>query len=130
MDEEYQNTVNQTSSSNPWADFEPIDTPPVNNINNQRTISRPEAPSSGRTQPQPGITSFPRTIEQQQPARPNPFDQNFAHQSVQQPVAINNIQQQPQTQFNISNNPQPTPNHRSTKALAFIISTSTTCTCS
>ena len=49
MDEEYQNTVNQTSSSNPWADFEPIDTPPVNNINNQRTISRPEAPSSGRT---------------------------------------------------------------------------------
>ena len=27
MDEEYQNTVNQTSSSNPWADFEPIDTP-------------------------------------------------------------------------------------------------------
>ena len=110
MDEEYQNTVNQTSSSNPWADFEPIDTPPVNNINNQRTISRPEAPSSGRIQPQPGTSSFTRPIEPQQPARPNPFDQNFGHQSVQQPVAINNIQQQPQTHFNTSNNPQPTPN--------------------
>ncbi len=105
MDEEYQNTVNQTSGSNPWADFEPIDTPPVNNIHNQRTISRPEAPSPQRMQPQPGLSGFARPAEQ--PSRPNPFGQNLENQSVQASVANNNIQ--PQPQVNLNQNPQPTP---------------------
>lgn len=105
MDEEYKNTVNRTSGSNPWADFEPIDAPQVNNINNRRTISRPEPPSfnlNSAQQPQyrpngPGDPENP-------PVRPGPFDQNFERHNAEPLLGHNTVQPQPQTQSQINLN--------------------------
>lgn len=107
MDEEYQNSVNQITKSNPWADFEPLDTPLVNNIHNQRTISKPEKPSLDKTQSQYEPSGFPRSSAQ--PARPNPFDQNFEHQSIQKSADSDNTQPQLQQFLNPNDNSRPDP---------------------
>jgi hypothetical protein len=69
MDEEYNSTVKPISTSNPWADFEPISASRVDNINNQRGISSPITNTNPNNvyDKQPDITTTVPDINTKQP---------------------------------------------------------------